>query len=90
MGHWCWNCASSPRMAWTIKKQSLGRANAAKFIERLCKYPGTPEVIKEAERHILKAYAERLSKETGKKVTREDIEAGHGRKCQGFFWFIVC
>lgn len=24
------------------KKQSLGRANAAKFIERLCKYPGFP------------------------------------------------
>ena len=37
------------------KKQSLGRANAAKFIERLCKYPGNPTVIKEAQRHILEA-----------------------------------
>jgi len=56
------------------KKQSLGRANAAKFIERLCKYPGNPTVIKEAQRHILEAHAERLTEETGKKVTVEDIE----------------
>ncbi len=59
------------------KRNSLGRANAAKFLERLCKYPGNPQVIKEAERHILEAHAERLTKETGKKVIREDIEEGH-------------
>jgi len=41
------------------KKQSLGRANAAKFLERLCKYPGEPAVIREAQRHILEAHAER-------------------------------
>lgn len=58
------------------KKQSLGRANAAKFIERLCKYPGNPTVIKEAQRHILEAHAERLTIDTGKKVTVEDIEEG--------------
>jgi putative DNA methylase len=58
------------------KKQSLGRANAAKFIERLCKYPGNPTVIKEAQRHILEAHAERLTEETGKKVTLQDIEEG--------------
>ncbi|MDZ7583116.1 MAG: DUF1156 domain-containing protein [Deltaproteobacteria bacterium] len=58
------------------KKQSLGRANAAKFIERLCKYPGNPTVIKDAQRHILEAHAERLTSETGKKVTVEDIEEG--------------
>ncbi len=58
------------------KKQSLGRANAAKFIERLCKYPGNPAVIKEAQKHILEAHAERLSQETGKPVTVEDIEEG--------------
>ena len=58
------------------KKQSLGRANAAKFIERLCKYPGNPTVIKDAQRHILEAHAERLTIETGKKVTVEDIEEG--------------
>ena len=58
------------------KRNSLGRANAAKFLERLCKYPGNPQVIKEAERHILEAHAERLTKETGEKVTLEDIEQG--------------
>jgi putative DNA methylase len=58
------------------KKQSLGRANAAKFVERLCKYPGNPTVIKEAQKHILEAHAERLTRETGKKVTVEDIEEG--------------
>ena len=45
------------------KKQSLGRANAAKFVERLCKYPGDPRVIAEAQRHILEAHAERLTAE---------------------------
>ena len=58
------------------KKQSLGRANAAKFIERLCKYPGNPTVIKDAQRHILEAHAKRLTIETGKRVTVEDIEEG--------------
>jgi putative DNA methylase len=58
------------------KKQSLGRANAARFIEQLCKYPGNPTVIKEAQKHILEAHAERLSEETGKPVTVEDIVEG--------------
>ncbi len=58
------------------KAKSLGRANAAKFVERLCKYPGDQKVIKEAQRHILVAHAERLSKEIGKTVTVEDIEEG--------------
>lgn len=58
------------------KKQSLGRANAAKFYERLCKYPGNPAVIKEAQRHILEAHAERLTRETDENVTVEDISEG--------------
>ena len=58
------------------KRHSLGRANAAKFLERLCKYPGDPDVIREAQRHILEAHAERLTRETGRRVTVEDIEAG--------------
>jgi putative DNA methylase len=58
------------------KKQSLGRANAAKFVDRLCKYPGDSSVIKEAQKHILEAHAERLTEETGKKITAEDIEQG--------------
>jgi putative DNA methylase len=58
------------------KKKSLGRANAAKFIERLCQYPGSPQVIEEAQGHILKAHAERLTRETGNSVRMEDIIAG--------------
>jgi putative DNA methylase len=58
------------------KRESLTRANAAKFVERLCKYPGDPQVIAEAQRHILEAHAERLTQETGKKVTVEDIVEG--------------
>jgi len=58
------------------KRDSLGRANAAKFVERLCKYPGDPKVVAEAEQHILEAHAERLSQETGKKITVEDIREG--------------
>jgi putative DNA methylase len=58
------------------KRNSLGRANAAKFLKRLCKYPGNPQVIKEAGCHILEAHAERLTRETGEKVTLEDIEQG--------------
>jgi putative DNA methylase len=58
------------------KKASLGRANAARFLERLCKYPGDPAVIKEAQLHILEAHAERLSRERGTSVSVEDIEAG--------------
>jgi hypothetical protein len=69
------------------KKQSLGRANAAKFIERLCKYPGNPAVVKEAQRHILQAHAERLTKETGKTVTVEEIEAGKAPRPKGLDMF---
>ena len=58
------------------KRDSLTRANAAKFVERLCKYPGAPQAIAEAQNHILEAHAERLSKETGKPVTVEDIVEG--------------
>jgi putative DNA methylase len=65
-----------PNGATDEKKKSLGRANAAKFVERLCKYPGNPTVIAEAQRHILEAHAERLTNETGKKVTVEDIVEG--------------
>ncbi len=62
------------------KKQSLGRANAAKFIERLCTYPGTPHVIQDGQRHILAAHAKRLSEETGSEVVPEDILEGRSPK----------
>ena len=42
----------------------------------LCKYPGDPKVIAEAQKHILEAHAERLTQELGKPVTLGDIEAG--------------
>lgn len=61
------------------KKQSLGRANAAKFVTELCQYPGNPRVIQQAQQHILEAHAERLTKERGtgcQPVTVEDIKAG--------------
>ena len=45
------------------KKQSLGRANAAKFVEALCKYPGNPSYISQAQDHILDAHAKRLTSE---------------------------
>jgi len=59
------------------KRDSLTRANAAKFVERLCQYPGMPQAIAEAQKHILEAHAERLSTETGKPVTAEDIVEAH-------------
>jgi putative DNA methylase len=57
-------------------KRGLNRRAAAEFVTRLCKYPGDPKVIAQAQRHILEAHAERLTRETGKPVTVEDIEAG--------------
>src|SRR5215510_613426 len=54
-------------------RESLGRANAAKFVERLCKYPGDARVITEAQQHILEAHAARLSTESGENVTADDI-----------------
>lgn len=44
-------------------KKSLGRANSAKFVKALCKYPGEPRTIQEAQRHILIAHADRLTQE---------------------------
>ncbi|MBI3818878.1 MAG: DUF1156 domain-containing protein [Planctomycetes bacterium] len=57
-------------------KKGLNRSAARDFVTRLCKYPGSPAIIQEARRHILEAHAERLTRETGKKVTVEDIEVG--------------
>ncbi len=57
---------------------------AEQFVTGLCKYPGAPNVITEARRHILEAHAVRLTAEGIEKglapaqaqVTVEDIEAG--------------
>lgn len=58
------------------KRASLGRANAAKFVERLCKYPGDAKALAEAQQHILEAHAQRLSAEHGGNVTANDILEG--------------
>ena len=58
-------------------EKALGREQARQFVESLCKYPGSPTVIAQAQQHILEAHAERLSKETGKKIKVRDIELGH-------------
>jgi putative DNA methylase len=74
-----------PNSATEEKKRSLGRANAAKFVQRLCRYPsdtrpeekaGIDRAIREAQRQILEAHADRLTAETGNKVTLDDITAG--------------
>ena len=52
------------------------RKDADEFVTALCKYPGSAEKIRQAQRHILRAHAERLSLERGELVTAEDIEAG--------------
>jgi putative DNA methylase len=55
---------------------SLARAEASKFLERLCKYPGSPQAIAEAKQHIFDAHADRLSLDSGKPVTAADILEG--------------
>jgi putative DNA methylase len=74
-----------PNGASDDKKKSLGRANAAKFIQRLCRYPSdsqpdaqadTDRAIKEAQGHILEEHAERLTAETGSNICVDDIVSG--------------
>lgn len=45
------------------KKQSLGRANASRFVAELCKYPVGSLQINQAHGHILDRQAERLTAE---------------------------
>jgi len=65
-----------PNNGSDAQKKSLGRANAAKFVTDLCKYPGDPRKIEEARKHILEAHAQRLTEELGQPVTVEDIVEG--------------
>src|ERR1700726_2257580 len=43
-----------PDDASDVKKKSLGRTKSSKFHSPLCQYPRPPQVIKEAQEHILK------------------------------------
>jgi putative DNA methylase len=44
-------------------KKGLNRKAAGEFVERLCKYPGDPRAIQQAQQHILEAHADRLTAE---------------------------
>src|SRR5206468_6639055 len=52
-------------------------ANAAKFVERLCTYPGAMPAILDGEGHILDAHARRLREQTGREVSVKDIRNGN-------------
>lgn len=52
-----------PNGGTDAQKKSLGRANAAKFVKSLCQYPSVTSTTNEAQEHILKAHAERLTEE---------------------------
>src|SRR5438105_5733715 len=74
-----------PNGGTDAQKKSLGRANAAKFVKRLCQYPkdSKPELrvdidraINEARAHILQAHAERLTRANGEQITVQDIQNG--------------
>ncbi len=49
-------------------RRSLARANAAKFLTALCKYPGDPKKIEEARRHILEAHQQRTGEDGPPKI----------------------
>jgi len=68
-----------PNGASDEKKKSLGRANAAKFVKRLCRYPSDskPEekadierAVHDAQQHILDAHAQRLTGELAEAATK--------------------
>jgi len=61
----------------TDEEKAAGREKSRVFVEKLCKYPGSPAVFAQAQQHILEAHSQRLTRETGKKVTVRDIELGH-------------
>jgi putative DNA methylase len=56
--------------------QQAERARAAEFVGNLCQYPGVPHILAQARVDILRAHADRLSKELARLVTVEDIVEG--------------
>ncbi len=61
-------------------KEKNGRGPKSAFIQKLCKYPGEPQKIKEAIKHIYEAHAQRLSEELRREITAKDIEEGKAPK----------
>ena len=55
---------------------TLIKGSLTDFIKDLCKYPGDPKKIAEAEQKILEAHAAKLTEELGEPVTVESIRAG--------------
>ncbi|MGC8893167.1 MAG: DUF1156 domain-containing protein, partial [Candidatus Saccharicenans sp.] len=66
----------APKNGPENKRASLGRANAAKFLRELCKYPGNPQKIEEARQNIMKAHHERTGEDNPPKIL--DCFAGGG------------
>jgi putative DNA methylase len=60
----------------TDEAANKAREAAKVFVKALCQYPGSLIAIREATQHILKAHADRLSRDLGREVTVADIEQG--------------
>jgi putative DNA methylase len=69
-----------PNGGTEAQQKGLGRANAKKFMEALCRYPGAPTTVREAEQQILRAHADRLVREKGKPITVNDIIDGRAAR----------
>lgn len=72
--------STKSKPAKRLSGADLGRAEADKFVTKLCQYPGDTGIIAEAQQHILKAHAERLSAEQGKNITVNDIVEGRAAR----------
>lgn len=57
-------------------RESLARANAARFLEALCQYPGDPKKLEEARQRILAAHRQRVGEDGPPRVL--DCFAGGG------------
>jgi hypothetical protein len=57
------------------RKGKASGEKARRFISDLCRYPGNPTVIAQAQQHNLTAHAERLTREQA-----EATERGGGRR----------
>jgi putative DNA methylase len=68
-----------PRETAAIKEdlaRGFRRGQAGEFIKDLCKYPGDPQKLAEAEHQILATHTSKLSAELGRDITVQDIVQG--------------
>jgi putative DNA methylase len=56
------------------------RQAEADFVVALCRYPGDPNVIREAQARILQAHATRLTNDSGERVAPADIIEGRASR----------